>query len=333
LSLLKVSSREFSVVAVPASFCIPACLFSSFGLLQNGKIHYSYKIRIIYDSGNFYFSYLPARIAYQFFFLLNLQALSRACMKAMTLLFVGLFLLQVKLCAQDDYWFQKGLDTTDQKAKLEFFTKSIETEGDPGAAYFCRASAKHELGDIKGSIEDYTKCIEIDPEDAGAYFNRGSARKELNDYDGAMADYVRSNEIDPTNGFNICSMCLLYSVMEDFTNALHCYATCLKICPEKASVLTNIGCCYLGTEDYSSALEYFNKSLEIKPDFVYAYLGIALVYHFENDPVNEKKYLDRVKELQPVLKQGDLGYETFKKEGGYYSRKNDAALKMMFGKM
>src|SRR5208337_830231 len=118
--------------------------------------------------------------------------------------------------------------------------------------------------------------------------------------------------------------------MEDYPNAIDIYNKVLAIDPNHRSTLDNLGYCYLAKNNYSAALEKFKKCIDLQPDLIDALIGITLTYYYQNDLVNAKKYLDRAKEVKPILKQGVNGYEIFKKEGWFYSDKDDNALKKMF---
>jgi tetratricopeptide (TPR) repeat protein len=108
------------------------------------------------------------------------------------------------------------------------------------------------------------------------------------------------------------------------------YLKAIEIDSTNNSSLDNLGYSYLATGDSVSALENFNKCIKQKPDNIDAILGVALVYYYKNDMENAKKYINRAKGLNAILKQGVEGFESFKKEGWFYSEKDDASLKKMF---
>jgi|GEM_PF-3356131 len=233
--------------------------------------------------------------------------------------------------AQDVSWFEKGLETTDPKEKIEFFTRSIREESDPAPAYFCRAAARLDCGDIRGAIEDYTICIGIDPNDAGAWFSRGMIKQNISiDLQDAMADIVKAFELDPANPGYINQMNEMYLKKEDYDGAIIFYHKILEFYPDNATIFSNLGYCYLALNDYSSALENFGKYISLQPENVTANLYVALICYYQNDFTNAKKYLDRAKSLKPILNQGIPGFETFKKEGHKYNdNDNEALIKML----
>jgi len=83
--------------------------------------------------------------------------------------------------------------------------------------------------------------------------------------------------------------------------------------------------------DTVSAINNFNQCLELKPDNIDAILGLALIYFYKNDLDNAKPYIKKAKELNDNLKLGVEGFESFKKEGWFYSTKDETALTKMLG--
>ena len=249
-------------------------------------------------------------------------------MKAKVLLFFGVMLVPVMLNAQNDYWIQKGYDAPNSKEKIECFTKSIEKEGATVEAYFCRASAELEIKDFQSALRDYSKIIELDSTDAGAYYSRGFAEHFfIQDYKHALSDYTRAFEIDSTNAQYVYLMARLYMEMKDYPHAIICYKKVLKL---NLRNLTFIG---ISMVSDSKAVNGFNKLMDLQTDSINCIIGLALSYYYTNDPENARKYLKQAKELKPVLKQGVKGFEAFKKEGRFYSAKDDKALKKMFKKL
>jgi len=49
--------------------------------------------------------------------------------------------IQMILSAQDNKWFQKGVEAKDPKEKIEYYTKSLNKEGKSSATYNNRGLA------------------------------------------------------------------------------------------------------------------------------------------------------------------------------------------------
>lgn len=120
-------------------------------------------------------------------------------MKAKFILLFAVSLTPMVLCAQNDYWFQKGVNAANPNEKIEYFTKSIEKELANAATYFKRGLVKNDLQDFQGAIADYSKVIELDLKDTDTYYNCGKAKFLIQDYKGALADFDKTIEIDLNN--------------------------------------------------------------------------------------------------------------------------------------
>jgi tetratricopeptide (TPR) repeat protein len=252
-------------------------------------------------------------------------------MKRMILYLFFILLTPEMLGAQSTTWFQRGLDATEPKEQIEYFTKSIELQENLSDSYFCRANARLSKGDVQGAIDDYSKCIDIDPEDAGAYYSRAVAKQQISiDYQGAVADLVKAFEIDPASPSCINLLNEVYMKNEDYHGAVKFYNKLLELYPDNAAVYGNLGYCNLALKNYSSALKNFNTSLSLEPEQIAVILGIALVKYYNHNSAEAKKYLYQAIERYPILKQGAEGFEIFKNEGYIFNQKDDEALKKMF---
>jgi tetratricopeptide (TPR) repeat protein len=59
-------------------------------------------------------------------------------------------------------------------------------------AYYNRATARFDLGDVLGEIEDYNRALRLDPDFADAYLNRGLARLRLGNRREALVDFRKA---------------------------------------------------------------------------------------------------------------------------------------------
>ena len=86
----------------------------------------------------------------------------------------------------------------DKQLAVELFNKSIELDDANFFAYWWRAMAREDLGDLIGAIEDYSKAISIDSDDSTCFTNRGTAKMLLGDVKGAEEDWTKAVELgDP----------------------------------------------------------------------------------------------------------------------------------------
>jgi tetratricopeptide (TPR) repeat protein len=128
-------------------------------------------------------------------------------------------------------WYDKGMQATDPKEKIECFTKSIDIIPTADAHWF-RYKAKMEINDTIGLSDDlkmactldkkyahyergiletsegnflealgyYTLALGLGFTDADVYLDRGYAKHQLMDYKGALDDYNKFLALNPENG-------------------------------------------------------------------------------------------------------------------------------------
>jgi tetratricopeptide (TPR) repeat protein len=74
---------------------------------------------------------------------------------------------------------------------------SEETQEGRATAYFYRALAWHDLGNLQRAIADLTDAIRLNPSYAAAYFWRGTVLVETGEYDRAVANYTEALKVFP----------------------------------------------------------------------------------------------------------------------------------------
>ena len=64
-------------------------------------------------------------------------------------------------------------------------------------AWFARANAYKEKGELDRALKDYDKAIRLNRGVAAVYAQRASTRRRMGDLDRAIADYTRATELEP----------------------------------------------------------------------------------------------------------------------------------------
>jgi tetratricopeptide (TPR) repeat protein len=83
------------------------------------------------------------------------------------------------------------------KSCTEIIEASRETPQRLAIAYFWRAVASRNLGNLQRAIADFTEAVRLDPKYLGAYFWIGKLLIEAGDYDGAVATYTDAIKVFP----------------------------------------------------------------------------------------------------------------------------------------
>ena len=138
-------------------------------------------------------------------------------------------------------------------------------------AYYCRAYAKHDLGDRQGAIADYNKVITINPQFFYAYNNRASAKLELGDNQGAIADYTKAIAINPQHAGSYLNRGVAKANLGDERGAIPDFNQAITINPQEAVAYLNRGLAKIHLGDKQGAILDFNKAIAINPQYADAY--------------------------------------------------------------
>jgi tetratricopeptide (TPR) repeat protein len=84
----------------------------------------------------------------------------------------------------------------DPRAAIADFTRAIDLEPDYRDAYFKRAVALEDSGDLAAALRDYSKALDLE-ETAVAYSNRALVYHQLGMNDRAVADLEAALQVDP----------------------------------------------------------------------------------------------------------------------------------------
>lgn len=81
---------------------------------------------------------------------------------------------------------------------LEDYERAISLQEDLGAAYLNRGAALIFADDFVGALEALNRAIELDTQDLhAAYYNRAIAREQSGDVTGAYYDFLQAKELNP----------------------------------------------------------------------------------------------------------------------------------------
>ncbi len=204
--------------------------------------------------------------------------------------------------------YNKGIENF-KKKKLDeavrFFTEAISYKVDFAKAYFNRASAKSELGDLAGAMADYDKVIELEPSNGNAHFSRAMLLLTDRKYDEAFADLllaqtkgmkdakipyymgvVKFQLVDYTLASEYFSDAIAqkadyayafndrasaYRMLKEYDKAIADYQMAIEIMSDKAIFYNNLGSAYRKKEDYKAAILAYTKAIELDTNYFLAY--------------------------------------------------------------
>lgn len=146
------------------------------------------------------------------------------------------------------------------------YSRAIEINPRNAMAFFDRALAYFEKGDVDGAIRDCGKALELDPDYLEAYSVRGNSFNEKTEYDKAISDYNRAILIDPKDFPSYINRANAYSKIGNFDQALADYSKSLTLSPNSAVAYYNRGKTHARKGDLDNALTDFQHALQVARD-------------------------------------------------------------------
>ncbi len=122
--------------------------------------------------------------------------------------------------------------------------------------------------DLTAKIEYYTRLIDSNPQDVSAFLNRGSIYSELRLYSAALADYGRAIELKPDSALSYFNRGNLYLSREEYAEAIDDFGRALAIDPQDAQTYSNRGVAFEKQGAFELALTDYDRALELAPNLV-----------------------------------------------------------------
>ena len=200
------------------------------------------------------------------------------------------------LCAQDDYWFKKGMNEKNPEKQVEYFTKSIETEKAAAETYLHRGNAYKDLAIDRvyshhsmlivfsgnetnnarlmydKAINDYGKAINLDPGCSDAYINLSEVHWQIGQSEKALADLTNLINIDSLNAKAYQKRSFIYeNNYQDHSKAISGFTRAVEIDPDFTDAYYSRAVIYYRVKQYNDALADLNKIIDIDSSYIWAY--------------------------------------------------------------
>lgn len=156
-------------------------------------------------------------------------------------------------------------------------------------AYFLRAIAKYNMGDLLGAESDLCYAIEYNPVYTMAYTYRAIARSRLGDYDDALKDFAEAIDLRPDIADPFYSRGVTRLLNQQFESAIEDFNHFISHEPRVADAYINRGLCYLNLRDTTAAYRDFDKAIQTNansPDG-YSRRGTLLLQQSRNEEAIE----------------------------------------------
>ncbi|MFO8234001.1 MAG: tetratricopeptide repeat protein [Bacteroidales bacterium] len=216
---------------------------------------------------------------------------------------------------------------------IEYFNIVIRNKPDFSEAYFLRAIAKYNLGDLHGAEEDYTQSIKLRSNASNAYYYRGITRIQLYNFHGAIEDFNRTQEFQTSDeelftqrGYSWLRLeendkaikdfdrairkdtserrayyfrSLAYLNKGDTARTINDLSRVIQIDSTYTDALITRGKVFSQQKEYNKALEDLNCAVESDPENAEALLQRSMVYYHFDKLEAAMQDLDHVVELEP----------------------------------
>ncbi|MFR9650510.1 MAG: tetratricopeptide repeat protein [Rikenellaceae bacterium] len=152
-------------------------------------------------------------------------------------------------------------------------------------AYFLRAIAKYNMGDLIGAENDLTQAIEYNPVYTMAYTYRAIARSRLGDYDDALKDFAEAIELRPDIPDAYYSRGVTRLLNQQFKSAIEDFNLFIIHQPKVADAYINRGLCYINLRDTVAAYRDFDLAIytNTKSPEGYSRRGSLLLQQSKNE--------------------------------------------------
>ena len=142
-------------------------------------------------------------------------------------------------------------------------------KGSPGTdllnitAYYNRAKAYDELGELGRAIDDYTMVVTLSPGYVGAYLNRGVAYGRGGDYERAAADFSSVLRIDPLNADAYYNRGLAHKSLNRNAEAIEDLRAAVRINPEYGPAYYTLSIVYSRIGEKEAAIAARRRAAEL----------------------------------------------------------------------
>lgn len=181
-------------------------------------------------------------------------------------------------------------------------------------AYFNRALAYRQNGELDRAIADFGEVIRLDP-NANAYVFRGDAYRSEGEFDRAIAEFDQAIRLDAKNATAYNDRGLSYRQKGDYDRAIADYNTAIRLAPVAQSY-NNRGRAYAERGDYDRAIHDLTQAIRLDPMLASAYTTRGTAYR------NKKEY-DRAISDETEVIQLEPNAQTYLDRAESYRGKRD----------
>ena len=180
-------------------------------------------------------------------------------------------------------WFERGYQASDIDEQIRCYTEAIRLKQDYSSAFFNRASARSQKGDLQGALQDYNQVVKLDASltttqaetlTRATYLIRGDLRLKLGTFQGALDDRDALTRLVP-NASNIIARGVLKQKVGDIDGALNDYEEAIRLDPHNSEALFHRAGVRKDRGDARSARLDYDEAIRLNPEFAEAFANRA----------------------------------------------------------
>ncbi len=162
------------------------------------------------------------------------------------------------------FWVGRNLLLEDKyEAAIETINVLLKTDPDLHEAYFMRAIAKYNLGDLLGAEYDFSLAIEKNPVYTMAYNFRAITRTQIGNYDDALRDFQEAIDLRPDLPGPYYSRGVTYLQSGQYERALEDLDRFIRRNDKDVEAYLVRGEVYLNLKDTTKAYEQYNRAIGV----------------------------------------------------------------------
>ncbi|HEX4142873.1 MAG TPA: tetratricopeptide repeat protein [Pirellulales bacterium] len=160
-------------------------------------------------------------------------------------------------------WVRRSQVVTLEEAPA-YYTQLIDGNQHKAWAYYYRAAAWQEKGDVDKALADSGKELWLNPTE-GTYNNRGEIWRTKRDFDKAILDYDQAIRLDPKHPYSYNNRGVAWQAKKNYDNAIADYNEAMRLDPTYGEPLNNAAwlratCADAAFRDGKKAIELATKA-------------------------------------------------------------------------
>jgi tetratricopeptide (TPR) repeat protein len=167
-------------------------------------------------------------------------------------------------------------------------------------AYYNRALARHQNGDLEAARADFDQSLKLAPQHPDAWLNRGVLQQQMGNFDEAWQDYSRAINLHPRGAEAWYNRGYLKFLQQDYRQALADFNRALALQPKLIEALVNRSVARMQLGDAAGALSDCTQAIRLQPNDAKAWNNRGVIYNDLGQPARALSDFNRALRLDPM---------------------------------